>query len=526
MRNVLLAPLALAAAWILLAPAAPSFGFIKNGRSLAVTARDFRLFNNFTNPQANDNTTGDPNYPGWFGAELAVWKAATEWGSEPFGTGAGDPTQPILGSGNANFDFVFAGRAAVAGGPQSNILAVRTGCLPGQFGFLEHHASGRWEGTFCDQWTWVDGPSAPTSATRIDIQGVATYLLGAALGLADSNVPNAAMSGSSLNGAALRDLVSDDQLGLQCIYGAKDPTKTRIDAVTIDPVALTLTIDGANFAATDNEVWFTNPVATPTGSNPVVKVTGLSSNGTQIVLSIPATAGSGGLHVKTPGGHSSLSNAFPVNLGQSPDTPGLALASVTPAVVDALLPGTDKTVTISGDGFDENTTVEIGGVTLPVSSVEVQDAQTLRLDMPILSSLGPQTVTVRRLFAAPVSSTIDVQPPGSMQLQCGNGDQGVANIVSGSFDVHVSGTPGELHFVTYSGSSVPSKFLPFACLDLGNNFSDLFELGRYVVDPISAVTSNTIPLPSTSALFYMQSISLAQGLPVAKSNLQSILIVP
>jgi hypothetical protein len=69
------------------------------GGALRLPQRDVRVFDNFTNPEANDNTTPDPNFPGAVGATLAIWKACVEWGSELHGDGNGDPTQAAgLGS--------------------------------------------------------------------------------------------------------------------------------------------------------------------------------------------------------------------------------------------------------------------------------------------------------------------------------------------------------------------------------------------------------------------------------------------
>jgi len=143
--------------------------------------------------------------------------------------------------------------------------------------------------------------------------------------------------------------------------------------------------------------------------------------------------------------------------------------------------------------------------------------------MPQVTTLGTHNVLVQdgALFEF---TSIDVAAPSGLVLQCGNGDP--MNVVSGSFDVSVSGTPGDLHFVLYSSSNLPSIFLPFAQLDIGNNFSDLFELDRLVVDATSAVTTTTVPLPATTAVFFFQSLSFSFGLPVPDSNVQSIQVVP
>ena len=60
-------------------------GYKLLGHDLDLDVRDVRIWNNFTDSQANDNTTPDPDFGGHHGAILALWKGAIEWGSEPMG---------------------------------------------------------------------------------------------------------------------------------------------------------------------------------------------------------------------------------------------------------------------------------------------------------------------------------------------------------------------------------------------------------------------------------------------------------
>ena len=93
-----LAPgLALGVAGVLLLPATETLGFSKFGQGsgpvLSVNQRDFRVFNNFSDAETNNNTTPDSQFPGWDGAEMAIWKASIEWGSGSHGNGSGDPAR-------------------------------------------------------------------------------------------------------------------------------------------------------------------------------------------------------------------------------------------------------------------------------------------------------------------------------------------------------------------------------------------------------------------------------------------------
>ena len=99
-QHLILPSIALGAAASLLLPAKTD-AFTTIGGSLGTSQRDIRIFNNFTDPQANDNGITDINFPGAVGAPMTIWKACVEWNSRLWGgNGAGDPAQPGgLGSG-------------------------------------------------------------------------------------------------------------------------------------------------------------------------------------------------------------------------------------------------------------------------------------------------------------------------------------------------------------------------------------------------------------------------------------------
>lgn len=324
-----LATCAVLGAALALFSAVRSSAFNLNGSSLALTQRDFRVFDNFTAPQANDNTTPDPNFPGATGAVLAIWKASVEWGSALHGSGDGDPTQPNgLGSGGANFDACFQGLASGVGGPDDNIHSEISGSAPGVYAFTEIPSSDGWRIRYYQNWTWSDGPGS-LLPNEVDLQGVAAHEFGHAIGLDHSQVAGATMQGTiQFDAVPQRTLEADDSAGVQFLYGAAAATKPVISGVSIVPGVLT--ISGANFAATGNEVWFTRavPAANVAQGDPIKFTAVISTNnGTLITLSVPQDAGPGDVMVKTPGsGNDKLSNAWPV------DVQGVA-PCVTPTVV-------------------------------------------------------------------------------------------------------------------------------------------------------------------------------------------------
>lgn len=342
---------ALGGAAVLLAPGA-SRGYVLLGGALDLSQRDFRVWNNFGDPEANDNGVHDPDFPGSTGAVLAIRKAVAEWGSELHGTGTTDPTQPDgLGSGGANFDSSFQGERAPGpngGGPDSNLFAELQGFNGLVKAFTELPISDGWRiRFFSDPYVWNDGPGPVESngQFQLDLQGVATHEYGHALGLDHSTVPGATMFSAAPNhGVDLRSIEDDDRAGLQALYGVKAPDKPRITGYHVSPSSLV--VEGEHFADHGNEVWFTPRF--PSDGSSIVKATGLraSDGGTRIEVRVPDRAGAGDLLVKVPGqAYADLSNAFPYDPAgdpcRAPETYGVpktSSAGVDPILVWEGLP--------------------------------------------------------------------------------------------------------------------------------------------------------------------------------------------
>jgi hypothetical protein len=312
--NLILTGAALGAACLLVIPR-EGHGYTTIGGSLSLSQRDVRLFDNFTMATANNNVTPDANWPGYTGAEMAIWKGVSEWGSSGHGgTGLGDPTQPVVGSGGANFDASWQGNANGIGTTNENIHSMIGGSSGGVLAYCETPISDGWRIRYYEGWTWQDGPSAP--AGGIDLQGVACHEYGHALGLGHTNVGGATMYPSiSGTGSAQRSIEADDIAGVKAVYGVASASKPKINGVSQASGSVTLT--GLNFSPTNNEVWFTQAATGGTG-NPI-KVTGVTSNGVSITVAIPATAGKGDVLVRNNGtGHSNLSDAWPIDPASGP----------------------------------------------------------------------------------------------------------------------------------------------------------------------------------------------------------------
>jgi hypothetical protein len=526
--------LALGGAALLLAPTSELRAFSKIGGSLSTEQRDVRLFNNFLDSTANNNVAMDAQFPGYDGAELAIWKGVIEWSSDPHGDGTGDPLQPVLGNGNANFDPLWCGNANNVGGQNNNIASSLSSCGGGgTLAFTETPISDGWRIRFCDEWTWDDGPS--TIGGRWDIQGVMAHEYGHALGLGHTGVSGATMFPSGSPGqTSIRSIHADDIAGIQCVYAVAAAAKPCIVATVADTGTNTLTIYGTDFGATGNEVWFTSEAATATSADPIVRVTGVSSTAgnTVITVTIPAAAGPGDVIVNGPGtGNSTVSNAFPTDLvGTFGDVPGAHpdLTSVTPSTIDALIPGTAETITLSGTDLDLTTAVLLDGVGIDPSRYTIVNATTITLDMPQASTLGAHDLGVTDGVVTD-QFAVTIVAPAAPRYQLGSGD--ALNVVDrdDGLPFIMSGAVGSSHVVCSSRSNLPSSNA-YASLDIGNNFTELV-VGNTFVIPASGwleivVPTGSLPNPGPAGkTFYSQTFELAFPIPFDVSNLQSMRLV-
>ena len=529
-KSLILPSLCLGGAALLFAPPTPSAAFFKTGESLGEGQRDVRLFDNFADATANNNTTPATQFPGYDGAELAIWKGIVEWGSMLHGDGTGDPINSnLLGSGGANFDAFWTGNATAGGTAQHNIVSAVGSCSAGVLAQTELPASDGWRITYCDNaWVWDDGPS--TILNRWDIQGVMAHEYGHALGLGHSADNSATMAPSGSPGqTGMRSINADDIAGIQCIYGVASVTKPVITATVANTVTDTLTIYGTNFGATNGEVWFTSATATaPSLSPPQVKVTGVSSSngGTVISVAIPADAGPGDVLINNSGpGGASLSNAFPTDLvgtfGTPPASPHPNITSVTPSSIEALIPGTTETITIGGVDLDLTATLLLDGSPIASSRWTLVDPTTITLDMPQAATLGAHNIGASDGVQTD-NFPVTVIAPTTPKLEWGNGDP-LNNVVRGSgLDMILAGEPGELHIVLSSPLGQPTfnrYMLPRA--GYGISVTGVIPASGWL--PIHV---GHLPHLGLGPTWYANSFHVKHPQPFQVSNDQSVTFVP
>jgi hypothetical protein len=526
----LLPAAAVSAAAFLVAPRS-SQGFDTLGFSIGLSQRDVRIFDNFTDPDANNNTTPDANFPGYLGAEMAAWKGCIEWGSELHGNGNGDPSQNGgLGTGGANFDCSWQGNATGVGGINDNILSEITGTAGGVLAFTEAPDGSGWRQRYYDDWTWNDGPTTSMPGSHVDLQGVVCHEYGHSLGLAHSTAAGATMQAFiSGTGTGQRSIASDDSAGVQSIYGVKSATKPKITAVTVNAGLVTIT--GVNFSATGNEVWFTQAGTGGTGTP--VKLTGVTSNGTSIAVTAPVNAGKGDVLVRNNGtAHANLSNAWPIDVTGSGGGGGnLNVTGFTPSSLPALTPD-GQTVIINGSGFTDGggigivTGITIGGVALtafPPQWSVLNDTQ-ISATVPLLTSIGAQSVVVSTATESD-SADLTLVYASSPTLDLLNSDPGF--LINGlGITCRMGGNPGDLAFLCVSPDLLPTSVPGLFDLAIGNNLLSLTYISLYVVDSVKGYTEVHFPISTpvpfgTKVHFQFANYNFFTGFPLPGSNAQS-----
>lgn len=532
LTTVLLPAVLLGGSALLLVPQ-DSEGFTTIGGSLSLSQRDVRVFNNFEDTLANDNQVVSANFPGYFGAPQAIWKATVEWGSELHGNGAGDPHQNnTLGSGGANFDPSWQGLATGVGTTDNNISSALPGSGGGVLAFVETPINNGWRMRFYENWNWADGPGTNIGSGTIDLQGVATHEFGHSLGLGHTNVGGSTMTPSiNGNGVVDRSIAADDIAGVQSIYGVKSASKPRITGVVVNAND-TITITGTNFSATGNQVWFTQLATGGTGSPITLANVVSSAGGTVITVTPPATAGPGDVLVRNNGtGNANLSNAWPLNLdgGTIPGPTAPDITSVVPSSVPAVNVDGSVVVTLNGTGFAGTTSVVVDGVPLVTFPPQFTVSDTaITFSMPKVSKLGNITVDVTNPQGTDsINLAVVANNPPVLEIENSNP---LFLLKALGMNLSMGAQPFDFMFLFASPSNLPTSLPGIFEAGIGDNFTSLIYLGQFQVSPVTGRVDLSIPLTSVPAgsFFFLQAGRVSftfPSLPLEMTNVQAVTVL-
>lgn len=206
--------------------------------------------------------------------------------------------------------------------------------------------------------------------------------------------------------------------------------------------------------------------------------------------------------------------------------PGPSISNVTPASAPAVVADSTVEITLQGNGFTNLTSLSVGGKELSVIPPEyyLEGDSQIRIfwspegepgpiDIVLTDNLGSDTATV--LLELNETPTLDLANSAPSFILSAIG-----------LETRVGAQPGDIVFLQGSVSPVPSVLPGLVSLDLGNNFTELVDLGSVLVVPSSGVIEINTPLPSglTGLAVYVQAAVVAAPdylVPAAVTNLET-----
>lgn len=215
--------------------------------------------------------------------------------------------------------------------------------------------------------------------------------------------------------------------------------------------------------------------------------------------------------------------------GEVASPPGPSLLAVSPGTVEALLPGTERTVTLAGNRLDLATVLTLDGVPIEPARTTRVDDRLIRLDMPQASRRGTLTLAVSdgvNTTSQPITVTVVAAP----RLEVGSGDPGQVIDPDAGLSFRLAGTPRLIQAVYASTRLVPS-ISPQVSLAIGDGFTALCRGGWYVIPNRGwlqvDLTPSRLSDPALIGLtFHVQSFELDGATPWPVSNVQSIQLGP
>lgn len=217
--------------------------------------------------------------------------------------------------------------------------------------------------------------------------------------------------------------------------------------------------------------------------------------------------------------------------GLDPNDPGGGggnpnITGVTPSSIEAVNPTSPISVTLTGTGFLDTTAIEVDGVPLVAfpPQFSIVDDTTINVTLLPPYSIGTKEIKV---IEGAAEDTIDLPVTFNLEptIDLVNSDPGFL-ISALPVEVYMGGLPGETHFLLISGTLLPSVIPGIIDAGIGNNLTDLFSLGTFVVNAATgwALASGPISGVPLGTKLYFQSGTLdpfLPALPLTMTNIES-----
>ena len=172
-----------------------------------------------------------------------------------------------------------------------------------------------------------------------------------------------------------------------------------------------------------------------------------------------------------------------------------AITAVAPASQTAVNPEGPDPIVLTGTNFTGTTDIRINGVSLPTlpPTWSVNSSTQITIQPPQSTTLGPQTIEVVTPLGTDTGSYSIIANVFEPVLDLELSDPAFL-ITALGIQARIGSIPGNLAILAVGTSPVPSVLPGLVSLDIGNNFTEVFNFGQMPVDSTSGYAEFSTPL--------------------------------
>ncbi|QDU66678.1 trypsin-like serine peptidase [Engelhardtia mirabilis] len=218
--------------------------------------------------------------------------------------------------------------------------------------------------------------------------------------------------------------------------------------------------------------------------------------------------------------------------GFDPNNPGGGggtfpdITSISPTFITAVNPTSPVSVTLTGTGFEDITSVEVNGVPLSAFPPEFSVPNDTTLVVTLQPPYNAGTINIKAIEGTQsdnidLSVTFNTTP--TIDLVSSD-----PNFLLSAFplEIYMGGFPGDSHFLLLSTSLIPSTVPGIFSAGIGNNLTNLFGLGVFTVNPATGYAKVEGPftgIPTGTKLYFQSGVlsAVLPSLPLTMSNIES-----